>query len=84
MTLNARYYIPDLRGYVNKYWCKDNQKHKLPGNGYSKLPEQDLRYNLVPEVTIDLIGPWEIKVKGRTYTFSALACIDTISAILVI
>ncbi len=28
------------------------------------------------EVTIDLIGPWKVKVKGQQIEFNALTCID--------
>ena len=29
------------------------------------------------EIAVDLIGPWEIKVKSRLVTFNALTVIDT-------
>jgi hypothetical protein len=29
------------------------------------------------EVTINLIGPWMVKVNGRQVEFNALTCIDT-------
>jgi hypothetical protein len=31
------------------------------------------------EVTIDLIGPWKVKVNGRQVKFNALTCIDKAS-----
>ncbi len=31
------------------------------------------------EVTINLIGPWKVKVNGQQVEFNALTCIDTAS-----
>jgi hypothetical protein len=31
------------------------------------------------EVTINLIGPWKVKVNGRQVELNALTCIDTAS-----
>ena len=31
------------------------------------------------EVAVDLIGPWKIKVKNRTFVFNALTCINPVT-----
>jgi hypothetical protein len=73
-TLNQHYYHPKLHYHIDKLKCKDCQKHKLAGCGYGLLPEQEVRITPWEEVTINLIGPWKVKVE-----FNALTCIDTAS-----
>ena len=79
MTLQSRFHHPDLRKYVDKYKSADAQKHKLPGRGYGELPERELKCEPFTEVAVDLIGPWQVKVRGRMYEFNALTCIDTVT-----
>ena len=53
---------------------------KQPGPGYGLLPERDI--GIVPwdEVTVDLIGLWTVKVRGKTtQEVFALTRIDTAS-----
>ncbi len=75
--LNQRYYHPRLRYHINKLKCKDCQKHKLEGHGYGLLPKQEVRIAPWEEVTINLIGPWKVKVNDQQVEFNALTCIDT-------
>ena len=78
-TLRQRYHHHKLRYYIDRFKCEHCQKHKLPGKGYGLLPERELRIAPWEEVAIDLVGPWDIKVNGRTVQFNALTCIDTAS-----
>ncbi len=59
--------------------CKDCQKHKLAGRGYGLLPKQEVQIAPWEEVTINLIGPWKVKVNGQQVEFNALTCIDMAS-----
>ena len=69
LTLQHKYYHPELHSCVYKYICTDWQKHKLDGRGYGLffLPERDIRSEPFEEVAIDLIGHWKINVRGKTY-----------------
>ena len=78
-TLRQRYYHHKLRYYIDRFKCEHCQRHKLPGKGYGLLPERELKIAPWEEVAIDLVGPWDIKVNGRTVQFNALTCIDTAS-----
>jgi hypothetical protein len=64
-TLNQRYYHPELCYHIDKLKCKDCQKHKLAGFGYGLLPRQKVRITPWEEDTINLIGPWKVKVNGQ-------------------
>jgi hypothetical protein len=75
-TLNQRYYHPRLCYQIEKLKCKDCQKHKLESRGYGPLPEREVRIAPWEEVTINLIGPWKVKVTGQQVEFNALTCID--------
>ncbi len=59
--------------------CKDCQKHKLAGHGYGLLPEQEVWIAPWEEVSMNLIGPWKVKVNGQQVELNALTCIDTAS-----
>ena len=76
LTLEQRYYHPEMQSYVDRYACSDCQKHKLDGRGYGLLPERDLREQPFEEVAVDLIGPWKVQVRGKPYEFNVLAAID--------
>jgi hypothetical protein len=55
---------------------KDGQKYKLAGRSHGLLPKQEVRNAPWEEVTINLIGPWSVKVNGQQVEFNALTCID--------
>ncbi len=74
--LKQRYHHPSLRRHVEQLKCTDCQKYKIPGRGYGLLPEREVRVAPWEEVTIDIIGPWEVKVSGREVEFNALTCND--------
>jgi hypothetical protein len=63
-TLNQRYHHPRLQYHIEKLKCKDSQKYKLDGRGYGLLPKQEVQVAPWEEVTIDLVGPWKVKVNG--------------------
>ena len=31
------------------------------------------------KIAVDLIGPWKIKVKNRTFVFNALTCVNPVT-----
>jgi hypothetical protein len=68
-----RYHHPSIRWHIEQLRRMDCQKHKIPGRGYGLLPEREVHVAPWEEVTIDLIGPWEVKVSGRKVEFNALA-----------
>ncbi len=74
-TCNQCYYHPELHYDIDKLNFKDCQKHKLTSHGYGLLPKQEVRIAPWEEVTINLIGPWKVKVSGQQVEFSALTCI---------
>ncbi len=61
-TLNQHYYHPKLCYHIDKFKCKDCQKHKLAGRGYGLLSKQELRIAPWEEVAINLIGPWKVTI----------------------
>ena len=78
-TLKQHYYHPTLRRHIDNLKCQDCQRYKIPGRGFGLLPEREVRIAPWEEVTLDLIGPWTIKVNGRQVEFNAVTCIDTAS-----
>ena len=81
MSLQVKYYHPELRAEIDKFRCADCQKHKLEGRGYGLLPERKVQCEPFEEVAVDLIGPWNVTVRGRPYKFKALTIIDTVTAL---
>ena len=79
LTLEARYHHPELHKYIDNYACSVCQKHKLDGKGYGLLPMWALKKEPFEEVTVDLIGPWAVQVRGKPYEFNALTAIDTVT-----
>ena len=78
-TLQQRYHHPQLRHIIDNFKCEHCQRHKLYGKGYGLLLETEMQIAPWTEVTVDLIGPWKIKVNGLVVEFNALSCIDTAS-----
>jgi hypothetical protein len=74
-TLNQHYDHPRLRYHIDKLKCKDCQKHKLEGPDYGLQPKQEVRIAPWEEVTINLNGPWKVKVNGQQFEFNAFALI---------
>jgi hypothetical protein len=63
-TLNQHYHPSKLCFHIDTLKCKDVQKHKLAGRGYGLLPEKEVRIAPWQKVSIDLIGPWKVKVNS--------------------
>ena len=80
LTIQTRYYHPMLRKEIDDFACNACQKMKRPGPGYGLLPEQDVGTVPWAEVAVDLIGPWNVKIRGKTtQEVFALTIIDTAS-----
>ena len=79
LMIGQRYYHPDLRRKIDNYHCTECQRHKQDGKGYGLLPEREPREQPFNEVTVDLIGPWKVQVRGRGYEFKALTSIDPVT-----
>jgi hypothetical protein len=77
--LNQGSHHPKLCYHINRLKCKDYQRYKLAGCGYSLLPKRKVQIAPWEEVTIDVIGPLKVKVNGQQVEFNALTCIDTAS-----
>ena len=73
--MEQRYHHPNMRRYIDNFACKDCQKHKLDGKRYGLLPMRDLKEQPFEEVAVDLMGPWKVQVRGRSYEFNALTVI---------
>ena len=65
LTIQTRYYHPRLRKEIDDFACDACQKMKRSGSGYGLLPEQDVGTVPWAEVTVDLIGPWTMKIRGK-------------------
>ena len=69
-----------LRKEIDDFACDACQKMKLPGPGYGLLPERDVGTVPWAEVSVDLIGLWTVKIRGKkTREVFALTIIDTAS-----
>ena len=69
-----------LRKEIDDFSCDACQKMKQPGPGYGLLSEQDIGIVPQAEVTVDLIGPWTVKIRGKTTReVFAITIIDTAS-----
>jgi hypothetical protein len=65
--------------HIDRLKCKDCQRYKLAGCGGSLPSKKDVRIAPWEEVTIDIIGPWKVKVDGQLVELNVLTCIDTAS-----
>jgi hypothetical protein len=63
-TLKQHYHPSKLCFHIDTLKCKDGQKHKLAGRGYGLLPEKEVRIAPWQKVSMDLIGPWKVKVNS--------------------
>ena len=78
-AIQARFYHPHLRKFIDDFVCDACQRHKLPGKGYGLLPERDVNTHPWREVAVDLIGPWAIEIRDKWYEFNALTSIDLVT-----
>jgi hypothetical protein len=79
LTMNARYYHPELRKFIDRYVCEACQRNKLSGRGHGLLPERNIREAPWDDVAVDLIGPWNVTVGDTVVEFKALTCIDPVT-----
>jgi hypothetical protein len=63
-TLNQRHQHPKLWYQIDELKYKGFQKYKLAGRSHGLLPKQEVQIASWDEVTINLIGPWKVKVNG--------------------
>ncbi len=82
MTIQARYYHPDIRKHIDFFHCNYCQHVKIPCKGMGLLPEWDLTNTPWYEVSVDLIGLWSAKTGNFNGKFYALTCIDTTTKLL--
>ena len=67
-TIGSRFYSPNLSSLCKNYQCPINCKqYKQLGQQYGHLPPWNAMVAPWDEVAVDLIGPWKIKVKNRTF-----------------
>ena len=79
LTLQTRYYHPELRRHTDEYKCDACQRHKLNGRGYGLLPERNINETPWQDVAVDLIGPWKIPIHNKVCEFNALTSIDPVT-----
>lgn len=79
LTLNQRYYHPEMRKFIDRYACDACQRYKLSGPGYGLLPERNIRETPWDDVAVDMIGPWNVPIGDRTVQFKALTIIDPVT-----
>ena len=65
-AIQATYYHPNLRKYIDNFTSGICQKHKLSGRQYGLLPERDVRTHPWQEVVVGLIGPWTVEIRGQS------------------
>ncbi len=63
LTLDARYYHPEMQGMVDKFKCGKCKKHKLTGKGYGLFPEHETCSQPFEEVAVNLILPGKFRFK---------------------
>ena len=78
-TLNQCYHHSKMRYHIDQLKSKDCQKYKLAGLGYGLLSKWEVQIAPWEEVTINLIGPWNVKVNSQQVEFNAFTCIEMAS-----
>ena len=63
-TLSQHYHQPKLRYHLDRLKCRDWQQHKLAGHCYGLLPKRKVRITPWEEVTLDMVGPWNVKINA--------------------
>ena len=83
-TISRHFYHPRLREEVRAQvsTCTICQQNKRYGRQYGELAPRDAFILPWQEVHVDMIGPWKIRVNGRTLTIKALTAIDPSTALL--
>ena len=80
-TISVHFYHVSLKHRIETIIqsCDICERTKLSGPGYGLLPPCEALIAPWFEVAVDLIGPWNITINARTFTFQALTCIDTVT-----
>ena len=80
-TISVHFYHTTLKRRIESIIqsCDVCQRTKLSGPGYGQLPPRDALITPWFEVAVDLIGPWNVTISSRVFTFQALTCIDTVT-----
>ena len=80
-TISVHFYHKSFKNRIETLIqsCDSWQQTKLPGIGNGQLPPQDALTAPWFEVSIDLIGPWQVTIGPCVLSFQALTCIDTMT-----
>ena len=80
-TISVHFYHPSLKRRIEVIIqsCDICQRTKLSGLGYGQFPPRDALVAPWFEVAVDLIGPRNVTISSRVFTFHALTCIDTVT-----
>ena len=62
-----------------RHFTNECQRAKYNVRQYGKLPPRDAGYSSFETVSVDLIGPWKLKVGITSLEFNALTCIDPVT-----
>jgi Integrase zinc binding domain len=82
-TITNHFYVPHLQDTIEEFVksCDACQRFKLPGIARGELPPKALTAQHWDEVSVDLIGPWTIKVYRVELQFLAFTAVDTVTTI---
>ena len=80
-TMSIHLYNPSLRTKIDDFVskCDACQKNKQLTRGFGHTASREASAHPWREVHVDLIGPWELTVQGKSTTFSALTMIDPVT-----
>ena len=72
-TISVHFYHTTLKCRIESIIqsCDVCQRTKLSGLGYGQLPPHDALIAPWFEVAVDLIGPWNVTISSRVFTFQA-------------
>lgn len=70
-TIRMNFAAPYLYQRCSNYKCNHCQRNKILSPGYGLLPPRHAPLMSWSEVSVDLIGPWKVKIKNqeKRYTF---------------
>ena len=82
-TIGTHFYAPNLCTKIEEILktCDACQRFKLPGVSRGELPAKNLTAQPWDEVSVDLIGPWTIKIHGIELQFLGLSAVDPVTTI---
>ena len=80
-TLRKYFWFPRMTKAITQFVqkCKFYQRHNKQTIKYGHaLPKQIKHLHPWEEVSVDIIGPWEVTINNFEYQFRDLTCIDPI------